>query len=175
VNFLRFALLVLVMNAGTTVALAAQEDRFDPRVRDMLLRAELQEKPTFQDQRTAYRALRDWRLSEQRSRSGEREIPMLLEYISRGEAPPMQLRSTITDLKRRYLTREGRERRLREGIEGRMPGRPAVARNAELRELPDSAEYWFLFITCLAIMIGGIVVWFMSRRRSRPDYRSYYS
>jgi hypothetical protein len=162
---------------GGGAALCAEN--FDPRVRDMLRRAYRGEKPTPEDQRTAARALRDWELSERTAPLNEPPyIRHLLRTVIAGdEVRSEQLRTVARDLNDKYLTREGVNRRLRLGPygRGRVLRGPRGGASAAPPRHPDSAQGWFLFAACLVIMVGGLVVWFLGRRRRRPDYRVYYS
>lgn len=172
-------LLGAVLLAALSCAAARGGESFDRRIEGMLRRARRGEQPTEEDRGAAVRALRDWRLSERTAprpgRGGETEA--LLRSIVSGRRPPAGLQATAGELRRRYLTIEGRAQRLREGPWGRggrpRPG-PRGASGSVRR--PESAEYWFLFVTCLIILLGGLVVWvLLARFRRRPDHGAYYS
>jgi hypothetical protein len=171
------------LKAAATLALllllcplaARGREGFDPRVRELFRRAYAGEKPTEEDQRLATRMLRDWELSE---RTAPLDEPPHIRYLLRSivDGEPVrspQLRTVAQEITRRYLTREGFSRRMKYGPYG--AGRPGGGDAAASFEPPDSSQDWFLFLACLVIMIGGIVIWFLGRRRNRPDYRIYYS
>ncbi len=170
----------LALPAALVLTLAAAGarggERFDPAVRDMLLRASSGEEPTAGDRRTARRALRDWELSERYAAPGDRRVGRFLRDIADGRAPDPRFQALAGGLHRRYLTPEGRGRRLREGF-GAGGVRHPAPRAAEAPEADpaQTAQYWFLFATCLAILVGGLVVWALGRKLRQPDQRIYYS
>lgn len=171
-------LLGLLAVSGSPVARGGEI--FDSRTRDMLRRAQTGEKPTPEDQRLAARLLRDWDLSERTAPLNQpSHMRQLLHGIMSGEEPrASHLRTEAGEMIRTYMTPDGYARRMRYGPYGKA-GRPAggVGASAERGppRTPDPVQYWFLFAACLLIMFGGIVVWVLSRRRNRPDYRIYYS
>ncbi len=169
----RAALLTCVLLGGSGAARAA--GRFDPRVRDMLLRIEQRETPTAEDQRIAARALRNWRLSERTAPTGDARIGRFLESIARGQQVAPELRPLAWELRRSYLTDDGVARRMAAGPYGDPRVSPAAASPRAAPRSIDSGGYWMLFAACVSITVGGLFVWWLSGRRRRPDYRAYYS
>jgi hypothetical protein len=174
VSAARPALLPLAAVLALAAPAAAGAERFDPRIREMLRRVQLDEDPVFEDQRTAARALRDWKLSERTAPQADQRVRYLLEAVARGERAPPSLRPLAGELASEYLTEEGLARRLRAGPDG-LPLRRRGAAASGAEAPPESAGGWFLFLACLAIFLGGLLVWGLGRRRGRPDYRAYYS
>ncbi len=153
---------------------------FDSRTREMLRRASSGEKPTPEDQRLAARMLRDWELSERTApiNAPSHTRHLLQSIISGEEVRAPYLIHEARGLTARYMTPDGYAKRLRfgpYGPEGRAPGAFSGSEEGGPLETPDSTQHWFLFAACLLIMLGGIVIWVLGRRRNRPDYRAYYS
>ena len=171
------ALAAAILMGALLPGRVAAGEGFDPRVEAMLRRTlETNEPPTEQDQRVAERALRDWDLSEITMPDRNDRTRLLLQSIAEGRPVFGPLRDEAEELHRGYLTPEGRRERLRRGLYGPGSGVGAPAGDPGMR-IPEtsSAEYWFLLATCLAIMVGGLVVWGLTRARRQPDHRIYYS
>lgn len=162
---------VLLGSAGA----ARAGQRFDPRVRDMLMRIEQREAPTAEDQRTAARALRNWRLSERTAPTGDARIGRFLESIARGQQVAPEFRPLAWELRRGYLTDDGVARRMAAGPFGDRRASPVAAAPRAAPRSIDSGGYWMLFAACVSITVGGLFVWWLGGRRRRPDYRAYYS
>ncbi len=171
----RSALAVAFALALLSAAARGGERRFDPRVREMLRRARSGEEPTAEDQRSARRALRNWKLSERSGVPGDRRIGRLLRDIADGREPAAHLRPVADGIYEHYLTPNGYQRSMDEAVARGGARPPTVGGPGTIDDPPGSAQYWFLFATCLAIMVGGVVVWALGRRLRKTDHRAYYS
>lgn len=168
------AALALALVWGPAPAAGAGES-FDPRLEEMLRRAATDEDPTADDRRAAARALRDWRLSEERGPRGDRRVEELLRALAGGQRVSAELGRLAEDLRRDYLTDAGCERRMRE--EGSrhpyLAGGGAFDPGGPPREAGTEGD-WFLFLACATVFGGGLVVWAITRKGRRPDGRLYY-
>ena len=151
--------------------LARAEEQFNRDIDEMLRRAIQEQPPTPEDQRTAARALRDWKLSEQNApASGDQRIGMLLRSLAEGRPPPPELAPLARDLRQDYLTPAGRERR------ARAAGFTWESRSGGARPEPPPPEgSWLLLGVSVLVLAGGVGLWALLRRRNRPDHRIYYS
>ena len=99
----------------------------------------------------------------------------MLRALAGGQRLSPELGRVAEDLRRDYLTEAGCERRMREGAYERSYLAGGGGLGAE--ELPREVraeDDWPLFLACLIVFGGGLVVWAITRKGRRPDGRIYY-
>jgi len=165
-----FSLLAALALAAAAALPAFAGDGLDPRIQEMFERALRDEPPTPEDQRTAERALRDWRLSERTDPSGDRRTEALLRALAEGQRLPPELLDKAGELQRDYLTPEGRRRRAREAAA--LAGRQGAGGDSP-EGPPERAGGWFLLGVAALVLIGGVAIAVVSGRRGRPDQRAW--